>query len=80
MVLRRFYGQGAFDMYRPRRHPVLLTRYFDGIDRTSSLITHARHKDFLEQAVMDLEEFIAFYKYIRYASLHAYVAPPHRSV
>ncbi|OAX39244.1 tRNA modification GTPase TrmE [Rhizopogon vinicolor AM-OR11-026] len=39
---------------------VLRTRYTDGIDCTSPLITHARHRDFLEQAVMHLEEFVAF--------------------
>lgn len=39
---------------------VLRTRYSDGFDYTSPLITHARHRDFLEQAVMHLEEFIAF--------------------
>jgi tRNA modification GTPase len=39
---------------------VLRTRYSDGFDHTSPLITHARHRDFLEQAVMHLEEFIAF--------------------
>ncbi|KAG0700059.1 tRNA modification GTPase TrmE [Suillus ampliporus] len=39
---------------------VLRTRYADGIDCTSPLITHARHRDFLEQAAMHLEEFIAF--------------------
>jgi len=39
---------------------VLRTRYADGIDCPSPLITHARHRDFLEQAVMHLEEFIAF--------------------
>ena len=69
-------------MYRPRGHPDLLARYADVIDRTRSLITHTRHKDFLGQVVMHLEVFIAFYKYIRYASLvhHAYVAPPHSSI
>ncbi|KAG2365687.1 P-loop containing nucleoside triphosphate hydrolase protein [Suillus spraguei] len=35
-------------------------RYSDGFDYASPLITHARHRDFLEQAVMHLEEFIAF--------------------
>ncbi|KAG1739883.1 tRNA modification GTPase TrmE [Suillus paluster] len=35
-------------------------RYTDGIDCASPLITHARHRDFLEQAVMHLEEFITF--------------------
>ncbi|KAG1753215.1 tRNA modification GTPase TrmE [Suillus lakei] len=39
---------------------VLRTRYADGFDYTSPLITHARHRDFLEQAVLHLEEFIAF--------------------
>lgn len=39
---------------------VLRSRYSDGFDYTSPLITHARHRDFLEQAVMHLEEFIAF--------------------
>ncbi|KAG1773779.1 tRNA modification GTPase TrmE [Suillus occidentalis] len=39
---------------------VLRTRYSDGFDCTSPLITHVRHRDFLEQAVMHLEEFIAF--------------------
>lgn len=39
---------------------VLRTRYSDGFDYTSPLITHARHRDFLEQAVMHLEEFIVF--------------------
>jgi tRNA modification GTPase len=38
----------------------LQSRYGDGFDYTSPLITHARHRDFLEQAVMHLEEFIAF--------------------
>jgi len=65
-------------MYRPRGYPELLARYADGIDHTSPLITHARHRDFLEQAVMHLEEFIAFCKYIRHVSLvhHAYVVLP----
>lgn len=39
---------------------VLRSRYSDGFDYASPLITHARHRDFLEQAVMHLEEFIAF--------------------
>lgn len=39
---------------------VLRLRYSDGFDYTSPLITHTRHRDFLEQAVMHLEEFIAF--------------------
>ncbi|KAG2147986.1 tRNA modification GTPase TrmE [Suillus clintonianus] len=39
---------------------VLRARYTDGFDYTSPLITHARHRDFLEQAVIHLEEFIAF--------------------
>jgi tRNA modification GTPase len=38
----------------------LQSRYSDGFDCTIPLITHARHRDFLEQAVMHLEEFIAF--------------------
>jgi hypothetical protein len=46
-----------------------LNRYSDGFDYTSPLITHARHRDFLEQAVMHLEEFIAFCKHPRCASL-----------
>ena len=48
VVLRRFYGQGTFDMYQLRGYPELLARYADGIDHTSPLITHARHRDFLE--------------------------------
>lgn len=66
MILRRFCGQGTLhlpDIYRLDGHPDLLARYTDGIDCTSPLITHARHRDFLEQAVMHLEEFIAFCKY-----------------
>ena len=43
MVLRRFYGQGTFDMYQPCGYPELLARYTDGIDRTIPLITHAHH-------------------------------------
>lgn len=39
---------------------VLRSRYSDGFDYTSPLITHARHRDMLERAVMHLEEFIAF--------------------
>ncbi|KAG2127711.1 tRNA modification GTPase TrmE [Suillus bovinus] len=39
---------------------VLRSRYSDGFDYTSPLITHARHRDILERAVMHLEEFIAF--------------------
>ena len=72
MVLQKFYEEGTLhlsNIYQLDGHADLLARYTDGIDCTSPLITHARHRDFLEQAVMHLEEFIAFCKHIEYASL-----------
>jgi len=57
-------------IYRLNGHPNFFVRYANGIDRTSPLITHTRHRDFLEQAVMHLEEFIAFCKHPAFSLVH----------